>query len=107
MLDSIMSSIVFLTDPPFFFVWAPPLPISSVGSGEGFVYLVDGGGLLLLLAFDGAFAFVAAASALNAAVANLVAAAIALRSSADCTAFATGPVFVAGTAPVGDTDSLS
>ena len=69
--------------------------------------MVDGVGLLLLLAFDGAFAFVAAAFALNAAVAILFAAAIALRSSADCIAFATGPDVLAGTAPVGDTDLLS
>jgi len=69
-----MSSIVFLTDPPFFFVGAPPLPISSVGSGEGCIYMVDGGGLLLLLAFGGGFggAF-AAASTLNAADAHLLA----------------------------------
>ena len=107
MLDSIMSSIVFLTDPPFFFVGAPPLPISSAGSGEGCVYLVGGGGLLLLLAFDGAFAFAAAASALNAADSNLLAVDSTLASSNYCTAFATGPDFLAGTAPVGDTDSLS
>ncbi|MFM7989088.1 MAG: hypothetical protein ACKPKO_58220, partial [Candidatus Fonsibacter sp.] len=59
---------------------------------------------VLLLGFGGAFA---AASTLNAADDNLLAVESAVASSNDCTAFATGLGLLAGTAPVGYTDSLS